>query len=55
MPWHYQNRFFQEAPAIYNINLDSYYAKQDVVQLAKDFYAGIGLDVTAILAKERPV
>jgi peptidyl-dipeptidase A len=51
MPWHYQNRFFQEAPAIYNINLDSYYAKQDVVQLAKDFYAGIGLDVTAILAK----
>jgi peptidyl-dipeptidase A len=51
MPWHYQNRFFQEAPAIYNVNLDSYYAKQDVVQLAKDFYAGIGLDVTAILAK----
>lgn len=51
MPWHYQNRFFQEAPAIYNINLDSYYAKLDVVQLAKDFYAGIGLDVTAILAK----
>jgi peptidyl-dipeptidase A len=51
MPWHYQNRFFQEAPAIYNINLDSYYASKDVVQLAKDFYAGIGLDVTAILAK----
>ena len=51
MPWHYQNRFFQEAPAIYNINLDSYYANKDVVQLAKDFYAGIGLDVTAILAK----
>jgi peptidyl-dipeptidase A len=51
MPWHYQNRFFQEAPAIYNINLDSYYASKDVVQLAKDFYAGIGLDVSAILAK----
>jgi peptidyl-dipeptidase A len=51
MPWHYQNRFFQEAPAIYNINLDSYYANKDVVQLAKDFFAGIGLDVTAILAK----
>jgi len=50
MPWHYQNRFFQEAPAIYNINLDGYYAKLDVVQLATDFYAGIGLDVTAILA-----
>jgi peptidyl-dipeptidase A len=51
MPWHYQNRFFQEAPAIYKINLDSYFAGKDVVQLAKDYYAGIGLDVTAILSK----
>jgi peptidyl-dipeptidase A len=51
MPWHYQNRFFQEAPAIYNINLDSYFAGKDVVQLAKDFFAGIGLDVTGILSK----
>jgi peptidyl-dipeptidase A len=51
MPWHYQNRFFQEAPAIYDISLDSYYATKDVVQLARDFYAGIGLDVTAILGK----
>ncbi len=50
MPWHYQNRFFQEAPAIYDINLDSYYADKEVVQLAKDFFAGIGLDVTGILA-----
>ena len=51
MPWHYQNRFFQEAPAIYNINLDSYYADKDVVELTKVFYAGIGLDATGILAK----
>jgi peptidyl-dipeptidase A len=51
MPWHYQNRFFQEAPAIYNVNLDSYFADKDVVQLAKDYFAGIGLDVTGILSK----
>jgi peptidyl-dipeptidase A len=51
MPWHYQNRFFQEAPAIYNIDIDSYYASKDVVQLAKDYYAGIGLDVAPILEK----
>lgn len=51
MPWHYQNRFFQEAPAIYNVNIDSYYAGKDVVKLAGDYYAGIGLDVTGILAK----
>ena len=51
MPWHYQNRFFQEAPAIYNVNLDSYYEDKDVVKLSKDYYSGIGLDVTSILAK----
>jgi len=50
MPWHYQNRFFQEAPAIYNVDLDNYYASHDVVQLARDFYSGIGLEVTSILA-----
>jgi peptidyl-dipeptidase A len=51
MPWHYQNRFFQEAPAIYNVNLDSYFLNKDIVKLAQDFYAGIGLDVTGILSK----
>lgn len=51
MPWHYQNRFFQEAPAIYNVDLDSFFADKDVVQLSKDYYAGIGLDVTGILSK----
>jgi peptidyl-dipeptidase A len=27
MPWHYQNRFFQEAPRIYEVDLDKYYAE----------------------------
>lgn len=49
MPWHYQNRFFQEAPAIYNVNLDSYIAGNDAVQLARTYYAGIGLDAAKIL------
>jgi len=51
MPWHYQNRFFQEAPAIYEADLDSYYADKDVVELSKKYYDGIGLDVTEILAR----
>jgi peptidyl-dipeptidase A len=49
MPWHYQNRFFQEAPAIYNVDLDSYIAGNDAVKLSSDYFAGIGLDVTKIL------
>lgn len=50
-PWHYQNRYFQEAPNIYPVNLDKYYAVQDPVRLAAAFYDGIGLNVDAILEK----
>jgi peptidyl-dipeptidase A len=50
-PWHYQNRYFQEAPEIYPVNFDKYYEKQDPVKLAATFYNGIGLNVDAILAK----
>lgn len=50
MPWHYQNRFFQEAPRIYEVDLDKYYANQDVVKLTRDFYHGIGLDIDDMLA-----
>jgi peptidyl-dipeptidase A len=50
-PWHYQNRYFQEAPQIYKVDFDKYYARQDPVKLASAFYNGIGLNVDAILAK----
>ena len=50
-PWHYQNRYFQEAPEIYPVNFDKYYKNQDPVVLVSAFYKGIGLNVDAILAK----
>ena len=49
-PWHYQNRFFQEAPEIYSVDFDKYYEKQDPVKLASAYYNGIGVPVDAILA-----
>ncbi len=49
--WHYQNRFFQEAPAIFPVNLDQYYQDQDIAQLTRDYYQGIGLPIEDILAK----
>jgi peptidyl-dipeptidase A len=58
MPWHYQNRFFQEAPKIYTVDLDVYYKDKDVVKLTKDYFSGLGFDIEGILAKsdlyERP-
>ena len=50
-PWHYQNRYFQEAPEIYTVDFDKYYENQDPVKLVTAYYSGIGLPVDAILAK----
>ncbi len=50
MPWHYQNRYFQEAPEIYSVDFDRYYADKDIVKLATAYYESVGLPVDAILA-----
>lgn len=50
-PWHYQDPFFQDTPAIYDLDLDVFYKGRDVRQLAQTFYEGIGLPVDAILAR----
>ena len=51
MPWHYQNRFFQEAPAIYSVDLDKYYKTRNIETLTTDYYSSIGLDIKDIIAK----
>lgn len=51
MPWHYENRFFQEAPKIYKVNLDSYYKDKDIVALTRNYYAGLGLPIDNLVAK----
>lgn len=51
MPWHYQNRFFQEAPKIYSVDLDEYYQNKDIVELTKQYYDGIGLPIDDLLEK----
>jgi len=50
-PWHYQDRFFQQAPVIYPVDLDAYYKDKDLVQIAKTFYAGIGMPVDDVIAR----
>lgn len=50
-PWHYQDPFFQEAPAIYKTSLDAAYANVDIPGLCRKFYAGIGLPVDDVLKR----
>lgn len=51
MPWNYQNRFFQEAPKIYDVDLDVYYKDKDLAKLTATYYAGIGLPIDDMLKK----
>lgn len=51
MPWNYQNRFFQEAPSIYDLDIDKYFKDKDVVKLTEEYYATLGLPINDMVAK----
>jgi peptidyl-dipeptidase A len=50
-PWHYQDPFFQEPPAVFDVDLDSVYAHADILKLSRDFYGGIGLPIDDVIAR----
>jgi peptidyl-dipeptidase A len=51
MPWHYKNRYFQEAPKIYKVDLDKYFKGKDLEKLTSDYYAGINIPMSDLLVK----
>ncbi len=51
MPWDYQNRFFQEAPKIYNVDIDKYYKDIDIVETGEKFYRGLDMPIDELVAK----
>ena len=48
-PWHYQNRFFQEAPKIYKVDLDGYYKNSNLEKLTSEYYNGINMSVDDLI------
>ena len=48
-PWHCQDPFFQEAPAVYAVDLDSPFAEANIPQVCRTFYAGIGLPIDDVI------
>jgi peptidyl-dipeptidase A len=50
-PWHYHDPFFQEAPAVYEADLDQPFAEADIQRICREFYAGIGLPIDDVLAR----
>ncbi|MBD3335140.1 MAG: peptidase M3A and M3B thimet/oligopeptidase F [Candidatus Eisenbacteria bacterium] len=57
-PWHYEDPFFQEAPALEEIDLDPLFAERSLEELTETYYNGIGLPVDDIMQRsdlyERP-
>jgi len=51
MPWDYQNRFFQEAPKIYDVDLDGYYKNVVILKTTEDYYKGLNLPMDDLAAK----
>ncbi|MCF8243395.1 MAG: M2 family metallopeptidase [Melioribacteraceae bacterium] len=49
MPWHYQDKFFQQGPKIYKVDLDKYFKEHDLVKITRDYYNGINLSIDDLL------
>ena len=50
MPWHYQNRFFQEAPEIFDTDLDKYFSDKDIENITTEYYCSIGLSINDMIS-----
>jgi peptidyl-dipeptidase A len=50
-PWHYQNRFFQEAPKIYKVDFDEFYKDKDLAKITETYYKGLNLPIDDLLSK----
>ena len=48
-PWHYQDPFFQEAPAISKVSLDKVFSGVDILAVCRKFYNGIGLPIDDVI------
>ncbi|MBI1933370.1 MAG: M2 family metallopeptidase [Ignavibacteriales bacterium] len=51
MPWHYQDKFFQQGPSIYNIDYDKYFENKNIEEITDEYYSGIGMDIKDMLSK----
>jgi peptidyl-dipeptidase A len=50
-PWHYQDPFFQEAPAVSEVSLDKAFAGADILAICRKFYSGIGLPIEDVIER----
>ncbi len=49
MPWHYEDKFFQQGPEIYDIDFDVFFKGKNIVALTSKFFKGIGLEIDDLI------
>ena len=50
-PWHYHDPFFQEPPAVYDVDLNGPFVKSDILRICREFYRGIGLPIDDVIER----
>jgi peptidyl-dipeptidase A len=50
-PWHYHDPFFQEPPAVYEVDMNGPFARADILQICREFYQGIGLPIDDVIER----
>lgn len=50
-PWHWEDPFAQEAPAMGAVDLEEWFAANDPIELCAPFFEGIGLPVRDVLSR----
>lgn len=50
-PWHYDDPFFQELPAVMSPDLDPIFQETDLAGIARRFFSGLGLPVEEVLER----
>lgn len=50
MPWHYQDKFFQTGPKIFNAGLNNFFEDQDIANLTQTYFTGLGLNIDELIS-----
>jgi peptidyl-dipeptidase A len=49
MPWHYEDKFFQQGPKIYNTDIDKYFNSKNISKFTQDYFDGINLNIDDLI------
>jgi peptidyl-dipeptidase A len=49
-PWHYEDKFFQQGPKIYNTDIDKFFENKNISEITQNYFNGINLNIDDLLS-----